>query len=310
MIEKIKNWEPDALLMFSWSFKSHLSCIRYFKHKIPVLFRGDSNLLDEKSGIKKLVRRIFLKWVYRHIDFALYVGTNNKQYFLAHGLKESQLYFAPHAVDNERFWNDDQLHESDAKKWRTSLGIREEDFSLLYAGKLESKKNPEYILQLARAMPDENIKFLIVGNGPLENTMKAKAGNDKRIIFVDFQNQQKMPAVYRMGNAFILPSKGPGETWGLAVNEAMACARPVIVSHKAGCAIDLVIQGQNGIIIDPTELNLCIEYLDSLKESGHKRTMAGNESKKLVSTFSFSNIVNNVSDFISGELKRNPRISN
>jgi glycosyltransferase involved in cell wall biosynthesis len=36
-----------------------------------------------------------------------------------------------------------------------------------------------------------------------------------------------------------LPS-GYGESWGLAVNEALACGRPVIVSDRVGCAPDVV----------------------------------------------------------------------
>jgi hypothetical protein len=74
-----------------------------FQGKVPVLFRGDSTLLNEQPGVRKKVRRIFLRWVYKHIDHALYVGTNNKQYFLTHGLKEHQLHYVPHAIDNERF---------------------------------------------------------------------------------------------------------------------------------------------------------------------------------------------------------------
>jgi len=304
LIEKISSWKPDALLIFSWSFKSHLACMRYFKNKIPILFRGDSNLIDEQPGLRRFARRIFLKWVYRHVDYAFYVGTNNKKYFLAHGLKESQLYFAPHAVDNERFWQNAQINEEQAQEWRTSLGIGENDFLLLFAGKLEQKKNPGYLLQLVKAIPEKNIKFLIVGNGPLENALKASALNEKRIVFIDFQNQLKMPVVYRMANAFILPSKGPGETWGLAVNEAMACSRPVIVSKKAGCAVDLVEREKNGIIIDPDELTTCIEYLFSLKNDNEKMIIAGNESKRIVSGFSFATIVRNICDFLQFELNK------
>ena len=47
-----------------------------------------------------------------------------------------------------------------------------------------------------------------------------------------------MPIVYRLGDLFCLPSQGPGETWGLAINEAMACKRQVIASNKCGAAID------------------------------------------------------------------------
>ena len=100
---EVEKWQPDALLIIGWSFQSHLKCMRYFHNKIPILFRGDSTLLAEHWGPRLIVRTLFLKWVYRYIDYALFVGTNNKRYFLRHGVKETQLTFAPHAVDNERF---------------------------------------------------------------------------------------------------------------------------------------------------------------------------------------------------------------
>ena len=78
LIKEIETWGPDAVLVFGWSFKSHLNCIRFFHKKLTVLFRGDSTLLDEKAGVKLILRRLFLYWVYRHIDYALYVGQKNK----------------------------------------------------------------------------------------------------------------------------------------------------------------------------------------------------------------------------------------
>ena len=65
LINEINKYRPDAILIFGWSFHSHLACIRHFKGKVPILFRGDSTLLDEKPGYKKMIRRIFLTWVYR-----------------------------------------------------------------------------------------------------------------------------------------------------------------------------------------------------------------------------------------------------
>ena len=57
-----------------------------------------------------------------------------------------------------------------------------------------------------------------------------------------------MPSVYKSADVFVLPSGGPGETWGLAVNEAMAAGKPVLVSDKCGCAPDLVDDGVNGFV--------------------------------------------------------------
>jgi glycosyltransferase involved in cell wall biosynthesis len=68
------------------------------------------------------------------------------------------------------------------------------------------------------------------------------------ITFLPFQNQSIMPVVYRLGDVYVLPSRGPGETWGLAINEAMACGRPVIASDKCGAAADMVKDNENGFV--------------------------------------------------------------
>ena len=242
LIRRIDTYAPDALLVFGWSFQSHLQVLRYYAGKKKIFFRGDSTLLDEQSGItvRKILRRFFLKWVYRHVDYALYAGAANKHYYEAHGLNESQLVYAPHAVDNARFKDKDGGYELKASEWRQTLGISSADLVFLFAGKLEPKKDPGSLIEAFISLDLPDSRLIIVGNGLLEQKLKQKASGDERIIFLDFQNQQQMPVIYRLGNVFVLPSKGPGETWGLSINEAMASKRAVIVSDKCGCAEDLV----------------------------------------------------------------------
>ena len=43
---------------------------------------------------------------------------------------------------------------------------------------------------------------------------------------------------------------GPGETWGLSVNEAMNFGLPIIVSNTCGCSSDLVQNEINGFIVE------------------------------------------------------------
>ncbi len=57
-----------------------------------------------------------------------------------------------------------------------------------------------------------------------------------------------MPVVYRLGDVYVLPSCGPGETWGLALNEAMASGRAVIAGSQSGGARDLVKEPASGWI--------------------------------------------------------------
>ena len=44
LIKDIENWNADAVLVYGWSFKSHLKAMRYFHGRIPVFFRGDSTM--------------------------------------------------------------------------------------------------------------------------------------------------------------------------------------------------------------------------------------------------------------------------
>ncbi|HMK26068.1 MAG TPA: glycosyltransferase family 4 protein, partial [Chitinophagaceae bacterium] len=246
LIRQIEAWKPTAILVYGWNFKSHLHCLRYFHKKVPVLFRGDSTLLDEKPGLKKMLRRVFLKWVYSHVDIALYVGIQNKLYFIKHGLKKTQLVFAPHAVDNERFFDKGGSFAQKAVAWRRQLNIPDDDLVFLFAGKLEPKKDPASLIRAFMELSVPGIHLILVGNGILENALKEKYANIINLHFIDFQNQSLMPVVYRLGDVFVLPSSGPGESWGLSVNEAMACDRPVLVSNKAGCRTELVEEGNNG----------------------------------------------------------------
>jgi len=109
IVNEIEDWQADAVLVYGWNFKSHLKCMRYFKGKLPVYFRGDSTMLNKKKTVKSLFRRIFLKWVYSYVDNAFYVGQSNFDYFKKHGLKKNELIFAPHAIDNARFASNEIL---------------------------------------------------------------------------------------------------------------------------------------------------------------------------------------------------------
>jgi glycosyltransferase involved in cell wall biosynthesis len=300
LIGEIESWQPDAILVFGWSFHSHLKCIRHFHDKIPVLFRGDSTQLDETPGLKEQIRRMFLKWVYRHIDRAIFVGENNRQYFLAHGLKEEQLIYAPHAIDNDRFAEPAKDYEQQAAEIRRNAGIEEDDLVLLFAGKLEQKKNPLFLVKLLNSFPGERLKVLFVGSGAMLPELESAARDDNRIRMNGFQNQQQMPAIYRAADLFILPSIGPGETWGLAVNEAMACGRAVAVSNKAGGAIDLVEEGVNGLILDLNNDEPVKTLIrQSLKDKKELAAM-GWQSKLQIQAFTFQHIARAIEETVGG----------
>jgi glycosyltransferase involved in cell wall biosynthesis len=288
LINQVNAWKPDFILVYGWAFYSHLKIIRHFKNKIPVFFRGDSTLLDEKEGVGSLLKAIFLKWVYRHVDHAFYVGANNKAYFKKYGLAETQLSFAPHAIDNNRFAVDSKY---EAALLRQKLNIKDNELIVMFAGKLEEKKAPIQLLDAFLSLNNGYAHLVFVGNGPLEDRLKSKARGNCNVHFIDFQNQSRMPAVYQACDLFCLPSQGPRETWGLAINEAMACGKAILASDKVGAAADLVKPGYNGAIFKAGSLTDLINNLNKLVASGKNELVnMGEYSKGLIKDWNFETI--------------------
>ena len=289
LINRIQLFKPDAVLVSGWNFKSHLQCLRYFHNKIPVFFRGDSTLIDSQSYFKRIARNLALSWVFSHIDRAMYVGKANKDYFKAHGLKEHQLIFAPHAIDNQRFASH-QDHTTAGNTLRTSLGLEANATVFLFAGKLEPKKDPQLLLNVWKNLYLPDAQLVFVGNGILEKALKEVAAQIPNVHFVDFQNQQQMPAVYAMADIFVLPSKGPGETWGLAVNEAMAAGKPVLVSDACGCVQDLVEEGVNGWIFKAGDQAMLQAKIESISTDKNVLAAMGKKGSERIKQYNFEGI--------------------
>jgi glycosyltransferase involved in cell wall biosynthesis len=285
LTRQIETWQPDAVLVYGWAYHSHLKALRYFKGRVPVFFRGDSTLLDATGKLKQYIRTVFLKWVYRYVDYALYPGTNSKAYFKNYGLAEKQLILAPHAIDNHRFAAD---RNKEVQELKMQLGIAPEAMLILFAGKFVQKKAPLLLLDSFLQVKRETLHLLFVGNGELEQLLKQKASTHPHVHFMDFQNQSYMPVIYQACDLFCLPSSGPGETWGLAVNEAMACSKAVLVSDKVGCAADLVKDDYNGAVFKAQSATSLAKELELLIDKGKDGLkQMGLNSKEMINNWTF-----------------------
>ena len=230
---------------------------------------------------------MILKFIFRNVDKALYVGEYNRQYFLKYGLKEQQLIAAPHAIDNNRFSSNAAQWELQAIAERKKLQIPDDAVVFLYAGKFYELKQLDVLINVFKQVKNPVYRLLLVGSGEQENMLKDLAKEDDRIIFQGFKNQSEMPWVYRMADVFVLPSNS--ETWGLAVNEAMACGRAAIVSDQCGCAPELIVQGQTGFVFKSGSEE---ELLFCLQQFGHKQKAVemGKIALKYIEQFSLEKL--------------------
>jgi glycosyltransferase involved in cell wall biosynthesis len=249
----IGDGEFDAFLVFGWNYKSAIQTIKAcLKNKVPVLMRSDSQLMTKRSWIKSIVKYIPYRWFLPRIDAHLYVGQRNREYLQHYGVPADKLFFSPHFVDNDFFTE----RAAEALETGKHLAIREQfnipfnAFVVVFVGKFITKKRPADLvracLQAFVLYKGANIHAIFVGDGPLRRDIRTLTrSQEERIHFAGFRNQSELPNFYKASNAFVLPSDGR-ETWGLAVNEAMACGLPSIVSDVVGCAPDLIEEGKTG----------------------------------------------------------------
>lgn len=246
---RVLAWQPDVVHLTGYPYASHLAALRGLARRgVPVLFRGDSHLLDGRRGWKWWLTRAVLRRIYRWPAAFLYVGQANRAYYQACGVPAEKLFACPHSIEVDRFAEPREHWEAEAARWRSELGVRPGQRVLLFAGKFEPKKRPLDLMQAFLPAAPREWRLLMLGDGPLGSEVRSLAQqHPDRILTLPFQNQSRMPAVYRLGDLFVLPS-AYAETWGLAVNEALACGRPVLVSDRVGCAADVVKPGFNGLI--------------------------------------------------------------
>ncbi len=286
IISKLQNWNPDAILLFGYNYATHMRVIRSSELRdIPLIFRGDSHNLYPVTGLKPTLARLLRRWTFRRFDRVLSVGSANEDYFSSCGVATNKMIRAAHCVDNDRFQKAAPEAEAQAIEWRKELGIPEESFVFLFAGKFESKKRPTDLLAAFKKLDQKNTALLLIGGGDHEEELRREANED--VYFAPFQNQSQMPKVYATGNILVLPSYGRGETWGLAVNEAMNLSRPAIVSSHVGCGADLVLNDDTGWVFQAGKIEDLTQAMRQAAQDPKRTAQMGANARKHVSGFSY-----------------------
>ncbi len=287
LIPQVRQYQPDAVLMMNYNYAS----LYYFLwrwRETPILFRGDSHRLIADHNLKTHLKQQWITQIFRRFAACLYVGQANYHYFRSHGVPETRLFFSPHAVDNDRFSQQADTAAIQAQQWKQELGIPISHAVILFAGKLIPKKRPLDLLQAFLQANLSHVSLLFVGNGELESELRSHAANHPYIYFAPFQNQSQMPRTYAIADLLVLPSYGPSETWGLAVNEAMCLAKAVLVSDHVGCAADLVQPYANGLVFTAGDTTALSESLRIALSDRARLTAWGQASQRMVQSYSYA----------------------
>jgi glycosyltransferase involved in cell wall biosynthesis len=283
----------DAFFVNGWVAKS---CIQLLvacrRHGVPCIVRGESNNLRPRAAWKRLIHRALLSQ-YRA---CLYIGEGNKRFYLENGVRQEKLFFAPYCIENERFSQGAEAFRRDRKEIRAAWGIPENAVIFVYCAKFIEKKRPMDILaalaEIKRAASGaQGIHVLMVGTGDLlEDCRKRALNEDLPVTFAGFLNQSEITRAYAASDCMVLPSDH-GETWGLVVNEGMACGLPAIVSDQVGCHLDLVTPGITGEVFPMGDVIALADCIRKSAEDSRRLVSMGREARKRVNRYSYDEVV-------------------
>ena len=155
-------------------------------------------------------------------------------------------------------------------------------------GKIREKKRPLDLLQAFQRLGEESrASLLFVGAGHQEAILRARAAGTPHVHFAPFQNQSQMPRTYAAADLVVLPSYGSGETWGMAINEALCLSRPVIVSDHVGCAQDLVHPYRNGMVFPAGNVEALTDALRTALSDPARLVQWGKEGREIISGYAY-----------------------
>lgn len=262
------------IMLISWGTHFHWMIWTWaITHRIPVLLTTETNRRSYLLTPKPVWRHYWLKYLIRHTHGLLYIGTRNKEFYVWMGADSSQLFPYPYSIDNDRFQAKQKEFLPTKKKDLLDLELNPQLPTFLFCGKLIPKKRPDLLLEAVHAAHlNGKVNILFVGDGILRSEIEKMASTLelKNVAFQGFLNQQEMPKAYSLGDVLCLLSDQPSETWGLVVNEAMACGCPVIVSEACGCVPDLVEDKGSGWVVKANNLDntsrLFIEAYEKIAE--------------------------------------------
>ena len=259
-------------------------------YKIPVFIRSDTHLGLRRNGIRAELRKFLYGVLYRFVDGFLAVGSANKDFYLSFGVPLKKIFDVPYAVDNDRFIDASIKLYNHKKQLKNKYRLKDNLPIILFSSKLiESKRPCDLIIAVKQLKEDYGIatSLLIVGSGIKEKEIHNFVDKNEiaNVVFTGFLNQMELPEVFAISDVFVLPAEN--EAWGLIVNEAMCSSLPIILSEEIGCAKDLLIEGVNGIYMQPGNISSITSALKKIIEDEGLRVSMGKASLDIIKKWSY-----------------------
>ena len=229
---------PKVVILPGYSDLAIVMLIPLLKiFRVKVIQTVDSNWYDKpREKWLESLKSIILS----HADLIYCYGSMQVEYLRSLNVPPEKICIRYQATDN-RLYLEEMSRYQDVKREKI----------LLYVGRISPEKNLEFLIETFHDLNTDWV-LKLVGTGPSFKLLESKIAKEgiRNVHLEGGKTWKEVIQYYAYGSIFVLPSIS--EPWGLVVNEAMLCSLPVLVSSHCGCSKDLVTEGKNGLIFNPT----------------------------------------------------------
>lgn len=212
---------------------------------------------------QKLMGKLFLplqNWVLKRADRVILAsqayGENSAD------LKEylSKMAVVPIGIDEKLLQVDNDKLQEIQKKYSGKKII----FAL---GRLVTYKGFDYLIEAAKYL-DDNYIVLLGGKGPQEQNLLdliEEYGVQNRVEMLGYISEEEKYAYFQASTLFCLPSVSKAEAFGVVLVEAMAFAKPTVLSHIKGSGMNWVCKnGVTGLQVEPRDAETLAQAIKAI----------------------------------------------
>lgn len=175
----------------------------------------------------------------------------------------------PSGIDTEKYRR--RIDDGSREALQKQYGIKEDEIVFVYVGRMAKEKNIEELLWYQKSVQN-NIKLVLVGDGPYRTTLEEKAKEYQvtdSVIFTGMVSPDEVARYYQIGDLFV--SASTSETQGMTYDEALAGGVPLLC-RKDDCLKEVVTEGKNGWQYENESMYLeCIQKWKEFSEDEKRR---------------------------------------
>ena len=268
--EALDRLDPDAVHIHSYSTPDARACLAWCRRRRRIaVCMAESKASDApRVWWREALKRVLVS----QFDAAQAAGSAATRYHTRLGIPERRIFAGYSVVDNDYFAEHAAAVRRDPEPARALPGLTDDTPFFFASARFMERKDLPMLLRAyaayrrrAETAGEAPWRLLLLGDGPLRPHLEALARKEEiteAVAMPGWRQIEDLPAYYALASAFV--HTATVDQWGLVVNEAMAAGLPVVVSTGAGCAEDLVHDGENGFTFQPGDADALTRHLFAL----------------------------------------------